>query len=239
MEKRELPRLETNGFVSNNYSVLPTWRQRAAKLLRKAVDSREPKEDNTARKPKDEMDIGYKRLLVKTGVCAAAAIAILIISSLGTPAANDISQAVSQSVNHEFDIEEDIGRLKFVKNLSEEAASVFSAMPEAAAVYPAEGEVVTRFGEGGSLGVRMAAQSSDILCIAKGTVISVGQIGDAGYVTVMLDTGESVAFHNISPAVKINDIVYPGQTVGALSGQYFYFEMRHGDDYIDPLAFIG
>ncbi len=49
MEKRELPRLETNGFVSNNSSVSPTWRQRAAKLLRKAVDSREPKEDNTAR----------------------------------------------------------------------------------------------------------------------------------------------------------------------------------------------
>lgn len=238
MDKHSLPKLETDGFVTGGAPAAgPTWRQRAAQLLRKT--GRDGKAETRMRaEDMGEVDIGYKRLLVKTGVCAAVAIAILVISSVNTPVANEITQAVNQTVNHEFDIDEEIGRLKFVKNLGEEAASVFSPAPGAAAVYPADGDVVTRFGEGGSVGVRMTAQSDRILCIAKGTVNAVGQIGDAGYVTVVLDSGETVAFHNVAPAVQINDIVLPGQTVGTLSGTYLYFEMRTGDDPIDPLAYI-
>lgn len=228
MENRNLPKLETDGFVTTG------TQKQAVKLSRKY---KEPIK-RVGTHDDDEIDVGYKRLLYKTGICAAIAIALLIISSINNPAAEKLTQTIGSAVNHQFEIDEDIGRLKFVQNLDEESASVFSSYPESSVIYPADGEIVTRFGESGSFGVRMTTQSKDILCIAKGTVSSVGEIGDAGYVTLVLDSGELAAFYNIVPAVKINDIVMPGQPLGQLSGKYLYFEMRDGEEYIDPLNFI-
>lgn len=228
MENRDLPRLETDGFVTED---IQKKRIKLFKRNQAPVKTGGFNDDG-------EMDIGYKKLLYKTGICAAIAIALLIISSINNPATERLTQTIGSAVNNQFEIDDDIGRLKFVQNLDDESADVFSAYPESSAVYPAEGEIVTRFGESGSYGVRMAAQSSDILCIAKGTVISVGQIGDAGYVTLVLDSGETAAFYNIIPAVKVNDIVAPGQPLGTLSGKYLYFEMRDGEEYIDPLNYI-
>ncbi|MFA5676313.1 MAG: hypothetical protein WDA65_07280 [Christensenellales bacterium] len=227
MENRNLPRLETDGFITAG------MQKRADKLSGKL---RTP--IKTSGIPNDELDIGYKKLLYKTGICAAIAIALLIVSSINNPAAEKLTETIGSAANHQLEIDEDIGRLKFVQNLGEESSSVFSAYPESSVVYPADGEIVTRFGESGSFGVRMTAQSEDILCIAKGTVSSVGEIGDAGYVTLVLDSGETAAFYNVIPAVKINDIVLPGQPLGVLSGKYLYFEMRDGEEYIDPLGFI-
>lgn len=235
MDKQSLPKLETEGFVTTE-ARKPSWRAPAGRLLRKKAGKKA--QNVPLEKGEDEIDIGYKRLLIKTGVCAAVAIAILVLSSVDAPVTKDLTQTVKETVNHEFDIEEDIGRLKFVQSLDEESASVFSPLPQAAAVYPADGEVVTRFGEDGAMGIRMTTQQADILCIARGTVTSVGQIGDAGYVTLVLDTGETVAFHNIVPSVQINDIVPAGQKLGELSGQYLYIEMRQGEDYVDPLVYI-
>ena len=234
MRNHELRKLETDGFVTSDQ---PS-RRPASQLIRNTTDKPTATKKSAVLADDDEMDISYKRLLVKTGICAAIAIAILVISSLETPSANNITQTISQTVNHEFDIDEDIGRLKFVQSLDDEVQSVFSARPDASMVYPADGEVVTRFGQGGSVGVRMTAQTESILCIAKGTVTAVGTINDAGYVTIMLDSGETVAFYNVVPEVKVNDIVMPGQSLGTLSGKYLYFEMRQGEEYIDPLEYI-
>lgn len=231
MKDFELRKLETDGFVTNEQP-----RKRSAAQMRKTIlPNAAVKKSNAS---DDETDIGYKRLLVKTGICAAIAVSILVISSLDTPSSNELAQTLSQAVNHEFEIDEDIGRLKFVQNLDDNAQSVFSERPDNAVIYPADGEVITRFGHGGSVGVRMTTQTDSILCIAKGTVSAVGNINDAGYVTVMLDSGETIAYYNVVPSVKVNDIVQAGQTVGTLSGKYLYFEMRQGEEYLDPLEYI-
>ncbi len=218
MQNKDLPKLKTNGFVPID------TQSRCGNRYRSKQRSYKP-------------DMVYKKLLYKTGICAAIAVALLIVSSTNNPPVA-LSPAMDYASNHQLEIDEDIGRLKFVQNLDEESACVFSAYPESSVVYPADGEIVTKFGESGSSGVRMSTRSSNILCIAKATVISAGKIGDAGYVTLALDTGEKVFFYNIIPAVKINDIVNPGQPVGSLSGEYLYFEMKDGEQYIDPLEFI-
>ena len=244
MDKQILPKLETEGFtivstprVSVSTGVLSdgvSWREKALGLMRRAGipggESLRPSKQIA------DVDPAYKKLLVKTGICAGLAIVLLVVSSIDTPVTQDITNTINQVVNHEFDIDKDIGRLKFVKTLDETRA-VFSAGPGVLATYPADGKIVTRFGEGGSKGVRID-MTGNAACIAKGTVTAVGEIGSMGYVKVVLDTGEMLAYYNVMPAVQVRDIVMPGQTVGTVSGEYLYMEMMDGEEYIDPITYI-
>ena len=240
MDKNSLPKLEMEGFTSYTKGYAfeeqkrATWRSRAADVMRQAGISVGAKAHRAA--SSDDTDPAFRKLLIKTGICAGLAVVLLVVSSINTPDAQNVTDTVNQVVSHEFDIDKDIGRLKFVQTLDETEA-VFSAQPDALAVYPADGRVVTAFGEDGSKGVRIEA-SGDVSCIAKATVTAVGEIGSMGYVELALDTGETLMYHNIEPAVQVDDIVMSGQTVGAVTGSYLYLEMLSGDEYVDPLAYV-
>ena len=244
MQKDQLPKLELDGFTIPEERKAPPverktpaagWRGYASRVAEKAGLRIEWKKRETG---DDEMDVGYKRLLVKTGVCAGLAIAILIISTVTTPGVQNYAQPANDTMSQEFDIPEDIGKLKFVENLDDDTQSVMSVLPGDAAVYPSDGEVVTAFGQAGSSGVRFSAAGQTAYSIAKGTVTAVGAIGGQGYVKLVLDTGETVLYCNIEPLAVVDDIVMPGQTIGTLTGDYLYVEMKDGDALIDPITYI-
>lgn len=238
MDEKKLPKLEIEGFKNiPDKPYTSRWKNKTENVAQK-MGTHMKKVLNTEKPTQKDEDTGYKRLLIKTGVCAGIAIIILAISSINTPITNDITQAIDKTVNHEFDIEEDIGRLKFVQNLDEDTQSVFSPLPDAVVVFPADGEIITHYGEGGSKGVRIAPVDGQIVCIAKGTVTAVGEIDNNGYVQVKLDSGETVMFYNITPTVLEDDIVLPGQPIGTVAGDYVYLEMQNGEEYIDPIQYI-
>lgn len=248
MQKDQLPKLELDGFMTSGQNTMSSggargqaapstgWRKKAEKLADKAGLRIEWKKPKTG----DDIDIGYKRLLVKTGICAAIAIAILVISAVTTPGTQQEQiEPVNDTLSQEFDIDKDIGRLKFVQNLDDEVESVMSVLPGSVAVYPSDGEVITAFGQSGAKGVRFSSAGSMAYSIAKATVTATGEIDGQGYVKMLLDTGESILYCNIEPVVLVDDIVMPGQTLGTLSGDYLYVEMKSGDEYVDPIAYIG
>ena len=243
MEKQSLPKLEIEGFTiypSGGGSYRPedgaarsagraSWRDRAFRLARR-------KGRASGKALGDDVDPAYRKLLIKTGICAAIAIALLVISTVETPGSG-VTDTLNRVVTHEFDIDKDIGRLKFVQTL-DEVEAVFSEQPgQPSAVYPASGDVVMQFGKAGSKGVRIEATGS-VRSIARSTVTAVGEIGGAGYVVTVLDTGETVTYYNIDPVVQVDDIVEAGQTVGKMLDGYLYVEMKEGEEYIDPIAFI-
>jgi hypothetical protein len=244
MEKQSLPKLDIEGFTiypSGNSPYRPEtgvfrtagktfWRDRASRLMHRRGRA-------AGETPGDDADPAYRKLLIKTGICAAVAIALLVVSTAETPGSSGITDTLNQVVTHEFDIDKDIGRLKFVQTL-DEVEAVFSEQPGMpSVVYPASGDIVTEFGKAGAKGVRIEASGS-VRCIARSTVTVVGEIGGAGYVVTALDTGETVTYYNIDPAVKVNDIVEAGQMVGNMLDGCLYVEMKEGGEYIDPIAFI-
>jgi hypothetical protein len=235
MQTDQLPKLELDGFQPFNQNTPPDtgWRKRAAQIASKAGLRIEWKKQ----KPDDDIDIGYKRLLVKTGICAAVAIAILVISAVSPPIAQK-NQTAGNAVSKEFDIPDDIGKLKFVEKLDDEGQSVMSVLPDSMAVIPSDGEVITTFGQAGAKGVRFSPDGQTAYCIARATVTAVGEVDGQGYVRLTLDTGETALYCNVDPAVQVDDIVSPGQVVGAVSGDYLYVEMKDGKEYVDPLAYI-
>lgn len=241
MDKDGLPKLELDGFTNDIKRPEPIpMKSKATRFAeRVGIPVRTEEEKRTKTKPEmKEEDLKYRRLLIKTGICAAIAVVILGIASINSPAADTITDTVGETVNHEFDIDKDIGRLKFVDNLNDETQSVFSPLPDNIAVYPAEGEIVTTFGQAGSKGMRMDPVGTDVLSIAKGTVEYTGDIDGSGYLKVKLDTGETAYYYNVAPAVAVNDIVKPGQLIGSLTGDYLYVEIKDGDVYVDPAAYI-
>lgn len=239
MEKDGLPKLEIDGFASETPPGPETGGAKTPGLLRWAGIAIKPRgKKPRTEKPAADEELKYRRLMIKTGVCAAIAIVILGIASINTPAMNSVADTVGDAVNHEFDIDKDIGRLKFVENLSDDTQSVFSPLPDEMVVYPAEGEVVTAFGQAGSNGIRMDPVDTVIVSMAKGTVEKTGEIDGMGYVKVKLDSGETAYYYNIEPCVKVDDIVKPGQQVGDLVGDYVYVEIKDGDIYVDPVAYI-
>jgi murein DD-endopeptidase MepM/ murein hydrolase activator NlpD len=242
MDKDSLPKLEIGGFT-NETAKKPatvqsaTWREKAAGLVHKAGIRIKITDEKNGKRDEDT-ELGYRRLLIKTGICAAIAVVILGIASINNPAADSMTQTINDTVNHEFDINEDIGRLKFVDNLNDELEGAFSALPDNVAVYPVEGDVVTTFGQAGSKGVRFSSTGTQIVSIAKGTVEYTGDIDGSGYVKVTLDTGETAVYYNLDPSVKVDDIVKPGQEIGNLTGDYLYLELKSGDEYVDPIEYI-
>ncbi len=244
MEKQSLPKLEIEGFTiypSGSGSYRPkdgvaraagkaSWRDRAFRLVRR-------KGRAAGKALGDDVDPAYRKLLIKTGICAAIAIALLVVSTVETPGSGGVTDTLNRVVTHEFDIDKDIGRLKFVQTL-DEVEAVFSEQPgQPSVVYPASGDIVMEFGKAGSKGVRIEASGS-VRSIARSTVTAVGEIGGAGYVVTVLDTGETVTYYNIDPVVQVDDIVEAGQTVGKMLGGYLYVEMKEGEEYIDPIEYI-
>ena len=241
MNKEKLPKLETafetkvekSEFMwDNKKEVTDTakdrgFRDKASSLAKRIRQGAE----------KQSEDAGFRKLLIKAGVCAGIAVIVLAISVINTPTANNITEGIDSIVNHEFDIDEDIGRLKFVESL-EGSMSVFSPDTENMVVQPYDGEIVTCFGDGGSSGVRISPTSEDVFSMAKGTVTAVGMIDGKGYAKILLDTGEEVTFYNMSPDIKVDDIVNPGQKIGIVTGDYLYIELMSDGEYIDPVAFV-
>jgi murein DD-endopeptidase MepM/ murein hydrolase activator NlpD len=248
MDKDSLPKLELEGFASEVKQPEPDKRKHKTWASRKLGALLGENTDDVGKrgisikivddKPKEADDGGYRRLMIKTGICAAIAVVILGIASINSPAANTITDTLGNAVEHELDIDKDIGRLKFVDNLNDETQSVFSPLPEGVAVLPSDGEILTAFGQSGSKGVRIDPVSTQIVSIAKGTIEYIGEIDGKGYIKEKLDTGETAYYYNVDPSVKVDDIVMPGQEIGNLSGDYLYVEIKNGDVYVDPMTYI-
>ena len=232
MEKQSLPKLELEGFTIYPSGTSPyrpedsaartarkaSWRDRAFRLVRRRGRA-------AGKAPGDDVDPAYRKLLIKTGICAAIAIALLVISTVETPGSGGVTDTLNRVVSHEFDIDKDIGRLKFVQTL-DEVEAVFSEQPGMPpVVYPANGDIVTEFGKAGSKGVRIEASGS-VRSIARSTVTAVGEISGAGYVVTVLDTGETMTYYNIDPVVQVDDIVEAGPDGGQDAGRLSLCEIR-------------
>ena len=97
MEKQSLPKLEIEGFTiypSGRGSYRPendasgaagkaSWRDRASRMVGR-------KGRAAGKASGDDVDPAYRKLLIKTGICAAIAIALLVISTVETPGSGGV-----------------------------------------------------------------------------------------------------------------------------------------------------
>ena len=102
-----------------------------------------------------EEDDGSISLLRNMVICAAIILIVVILKSIDTPFTQNILGYVRDAVTTDFDIDETLGRLKFVDNwIPEGVKAVFSEQRTSEELpidmkfsVPAEGKVIAFFGE--------------------------------------------------------------------------------------------
>ena len=107
--------------------------------------------------------------------------------------------------------------------------------------HPVEGE--ERFHYGLDIG---AAEGTDIVCFADGTVTAVGESSSYGkYVTISHDGGFSTLYAHCSEitaasgeAVGEGDVIARVGQTGMATGPHLHFELHSGSRYLNPIYYV-
>ena len=149
-----------------------------------------------------------------------------------------------------MDIDETLGKLKFVTNYIPDSVAVFGQKLDQSQEItpffgiPAEGKVVRQFGQGND-GIDILGSKNNIYAVADGSVIAIGEDGNGGRY-IRIDHGNEITTlyegcSNID--VNIGDRVIKGEKIGTMgaepSGGYtLHFETWMKNKTVDPLKLI-
>ena len=157
-----------------------------------------------------------RRRISKFGVKAAIACVIcagcLAISMLDTPFTKKAASVINNILTYNLNIDESIGQLKFVQNIFPGTTAVFGG--QTSLRYPCEGNIVAKFGEGDSKGIRIqAAPSAKVTAAADGdggaypaaiTELSFG-FGDRVTLRVATDLGRDSDLSGVSLRIRYTE----------------------------------
>jgi murein DD-endopeptidase MepM/ murein hydrolase activator NlpD len=252
MEDDKIKKLEISGFVNTpikpeargqrtiEVNARPGWYTRAVK---KTMDRAKAVKSSISfvKKEKGEKDANktYKDLLIKTGICAAIALTLLLVRNINSPFTNQITSEIKTAINTETDMEKEIGRLKFVENIfgSEPVLSEITGEND---IYPVEGKVVKKFGEDDSKGVSIeTALSAPVVASASGSVTKIGKTKDGiPFLKIAVDDKTQMVYTGVIARVKEKAKVKRGEILGTLKGNTLTWEVDKDGAAVDPLDYI-
>ncbi len=217
-------------------------------------------------------------LVVKIAVSAIIIVVVMLLKSIDTPATQWAVDKVRDAITYDFSINETLGKLKFVsdylpgfkavfgeQNMTDTTDSVTQGMADSTTqgmddyaqqpvfTAPAEGKVVSYFGQpaedgksGNNTGIDIVSQQQGwVYSVGDGQVIATGEDQDWGkYVKV--DQGDGlICFYARCSEIqaKVGVSLKQGDRIGKMgddsSGAYrLHFEIRKDEQPLDPLPFI-
>jgi len=183
------------------------------------------------RKKADAVPSSYKKLLRNTVVCAILAFGLWGIKSVDSTLTNSISDGVKDATASEMQMDEDMGRLKFVNGEIVEDPTEVSADTKSTYSLPLEGEVVQSFSESQKDVQIKSEENAKVMAILSGTVIKT--TGEA--VVIENDNGTQTTYQGLIPTVKAGDAVENSDQIGKLAGEVLCLETVSGIGYVDSL----
>ncbi len=252
-----IPKIQVDGFVSKSVEpklmrlemgppraeIVSPWKNTVQALPPRSYARQTIKAaPNGARKRDyDEAESERKStaLMIKLGVCAAVCVMALGLRLINTPATTQLAQDVRQVITTEIDVDETIGKLKFVDGKAapeDGTAMVFGALN---VTLPVQGEVREQFGENGSNGVLFAcSQGASGIACADGVVEALGVDEIRGqYVRLRHAAGLETFLYGLSEvSVEQGQPLKSGDILGKSAGDSLYFEARVNGAPQDPLA---
>lgn len=179
--------------------------------------------------------------LIKAGICAAIAIACLLLRFVPGQWTSDTRQALHALFTYDLEFDESLGRLKFVQALFPGVTAVFGT--DVALDYPVDGILQSAFGEEGREHVVFKAEAgASVKAVADGRVIKRGVHPEYGNYLMLEHAGNMVTiYYNLGYSIlEKGDEVTGGQTIGTLtdSGELI-FELRIDDAAQNPMRHLG
>lgn len=250
-EHQNIPKLATSAFVSrgadatriklNNdhkaATVAPGWKNPQERLSKppaiKPPVQRQPYRGVLDKAADSEESKRTTGLIVKLGICACVCTLALGLRLVNTPATERIARDVKNAITTEMDIDDTIGKLKFVQN---DSATVFGDSINV--TLPVKGEIRQKFGDADSEGILFGCtKGSSVVACADGVVEALGQSEEMGnYVQLRHAAGlETYAYGLSEVSVEKGQPLKSGDVLGKAAGDTLYFESRVNGWPQDPL----
>ena len=190
-------------------------------------------------------------LLRKMLVAAAIIIIVIVLKSIDTEFTQSVVGYIRDSITEDMDIDETLGKLKFVANYIPDSIAVFGqniGQTEEITPFfsiPAEGKVVGQFGSGNTGIDIVGTKNNNVYSVADGQVMSIGADKNGGQY-IKIDHGNDIItlYEGCSQIdVNIGDRVIKGNKIGTMgegpSGGYaLHFEAWVNNKPVDPLKLI-
>ena len=209
-------------------------------FFRQRFTQKSTQTDAPVQREKNALSSG-DRLLRNSALACALLLAVLAMGNINQPWAVRSSEAVRRALTMHIDLDDSIGKLTFVRDLLPESALVFlNVSGKTEFVVPTDGEPVHPYATDQPWLLFSCTPGSNIYCAADGTVTAVSELsGEA--VGLLIDHGngvETVYAYMSESSVQPGDAVSRGQCIG-LAGPQLYFELREGENAVDPSEKMG
>lgn len=187
-------------------------------------------------------------LLRKIFVSAIIIILVIVLKSIDTDFTQNIVGYVRDGITNDIDIDETLGKLKFVSNYLPDAKAVFGQQSDDIQPFftvPAEGKVVKPF-EQDNLGIDISGTKNDnVYAVADGLVMAAGEDGRGGKFLKINHGNDIITLYEgcFQILANIGDKVTKGERIGTMgenpSGGYgLRFEAMVDNKPVDPLKLI-
>ncbi len=225
MQSNQKNTTEIGAFVSM------TRRQKNAQIFSEnKIEQRREKKTRLIRdtlhsivKKTEEIPDNYRKLIARTAVCVILALGIWGIKNVDSVVTDQVSQGINSATSGESEIDEDLGKLKFVSGRDAETDTVYS--------LPLEGEIIASFADTEKDVQIQSELNADVKAILSGTVILVGE----DTVIIENDNGTQTTYSGIVSSVTAGDMVQSADVIGQLAGEILCLETVSGIGYVDSL----
>lgn len=219
----------------------PPARRRIAKLKRRGAKVR-PAASRLGEKKKRPGITAGERLLRDTAIACALLMCVMAVRNVNQPWSEKATDGVKQAMTMRIDLDETLGRLKFVRALIPETALVFMNLGGGGGdlATPVNGSIVHSYDTAQPWTEYQCGGNEPVYSAADGTVETVGQgaVGDYIVSITHADGRQSVYAYLESVDVAPGDTVTQGQQIGLTAAEEssrMYFEVRGADgSSIDP-----
>lgn len=196
----EIPKMETSKFKAQQYK--RTWRPLPVRKAHYNVSTKKKTSSN-------------RGLYIATGVAACALMLTVVFSD--SDIVKNAKNSISNVLNYEINVDDALGRLKFV---SDSVAEVFSPQT-ALMVAPIENTIkVGDYDEVSGKVVFYGAAEEDVKAVADGIVTDVGEIGGLYFVSIDHGQGLQTRIENMESIVVENaQPVKQGDAIGVSKGK--------------------
>ena len=246
-DKKDLVKIKTEGFSSKSNTTakktgttFPTIIQKRRTAVAQPSGNRNRRKSRmgTERAKGEEKDRWLAGLLIKGSICAAICLIVLLIKVADTPVAREITGGIKSVLTYNIDIDETLGKLKYVDNTISGVQEVFGE--DNTMIAPVNAQISSDFSDSNSGMVFAPTDGKEVWAAAGGEVEAVGRDEELGdYVFINHGASISSRYYNLMEiTVQEGDTVQSGQKIGT-AGEQLTFQVMSNGQRVDPVEYLG
>jgi murein DD-endopeptidase MepM/ murein hydrolase activator NlpD len=237
-ERQQAPQREKSTEKPIEWKVLP--HPKAVKK-RRTWGKRKSRLKSSKKQP---LTVGEK-LMRNGAVACALVLTVMALQRIDQPWSRSATQGLQSALSMDLNLDETLGRLKFVKDMMPESVLVFwNAGGKGSLIQPVKGEVSHAFDAQQPWAEYRCQPGAAVYAAAKGKVVSLGQSARGDWILMLQhEDGLQSVYGYLSRVLVENGQELPAGAQLGVAGEdenaRLYFELRENGVSVDPTERMG